>query len=716
MIYLIDDKKKRQETDFGWDEGKFKSLNDLIIPIYTLEEVTNQTDEIFKPGNFVIYHESFLDSTELSDDAIDKREKLEAFADNNEDFNLAIFSGSISSRSKNENVAFVPVAQMYRNLDFLVSADEPLLEILLFGENPQIERELNEKLEQENSKAESEATIVIDNSKVCFIRPQKNNIPDPIEGAKEIPIFNKVSDSDFTGWVNKWLNETKYSHIFIPVSLGQVLSDYNGLRLAAHIRCTQSINQTTRIIIYSFAPVSSLFASPYFDILKTKNVTLIPHRKSSMLTEAVKFVVELKEDELSREMGKLKLDLPLNYEDSHSVANEWAIYRWARCLNIDFEDEFEKIDSVVNHNIYFKYLKTLFPVKDSDQLDVEKLEIKKTNEPKVLFVDDELERGWNELLVQIIFDNGISFDSIGSDFKSLSKDAIFENVLSKVENQDIDIIILDFRLIESDFSAININDVSSIQLIHKIKKLNPGIQILVFSATNKVWNYQAIMEAGADGFLIKEAPVNSVDNTFTINSIKQLVQQLNIAVKRIFLKKLFALLNQIDSNLKSIDYEEGTEFSFFVLGLEKQLKIIFEGLKLIELKRKSTLDIVFLSCYNFLEQFKNDYYLNYVDNQYVLGIEEEEMNEYYPSRDGIVSKGKFIPENRNHKPSWFNTISALFIDYFRICEISDDKLLRLNRIKDKRNNYIHNKKSHFDQNEIIMIVEVIEDITSNMKE
>jgi CheY-like chemotaxis protein len=716
MIYLIDDKKKRQETDFGWDEGKFKSLNDLIIPIYTLEEVTNQTDEIFKPGNFVIYHESFLDSTELSDDAIDKREKLEAFAGNNEDFNLAIFSGSISSRSKNENVAFVPVAQMYRNLDFLVCADEPLLEILLFGENPQIERELNEKLEQENSKAESEATIVIDNSNVCFVRPQKNNIPDPIEGAKEIPIFNKVSDSDFSGWVNKWLNETKYSHIFIPVSLGQVLSDYNGLRLAAHIRCTQSINQTTRIIIYSFAPVSSLLASPYFDILKTKNVTLIPHRKSSMLTEAVKLVEELKEDELSSEMGKLKLDLPLNYEDSHSVANEWAIYRWARCLNIDFEDEFEKIDRVVNHNIYFKYLKTLFPVKESDQLDVEKLEIKNTNEPKVLFVDDELERGWNELLVQIIYDNGISFDSIGSDFKSLSKDAIFENVLAKVENQGIDIVILDFRLIESDFSATNINDVSSIQLIHKIKKLNPGIQILVFSATNKVWNYQAIMEAGADGFLIKEAPVNSVDSTFTVNSIKQLVQQLNIAVKRIFLKKLFALLNQIESNLESIDYEEGTEFSFFVLGLKKQLKIIFEGLKLIELKRKSTLDIVFLSCYNFLEQFKNDYYLNYVDNQYVLGIEEEEMNEYYPSRDGIVSKGKFIPENRNHKPSWFNTISALFIDYFCICGMTDDKVLKLNRIKDKRNNYIHNNKNHFDQNEIIMIVEVIENITSKMKE
>ena len=37
----------------------------------------------------------------------------------------------------------------------------------------------------------------------------------------------------------------------------------------------------------------------------------------------------------------------------------------------------------------------------------------------------------------------------------------------------------------------------------KIKEHNPGIQVIIFSATNKVWNLQALQDAGADGFIYK---------------------------------------------------------------------------------------------------------------------------------------------------------------------------------------------------------------------
>jgi hypothetical protein len=37
---------------------------------------------------------------------------------------------------------------------------------------------------------------------------------------------------------------------FYHYALGNVLSDYNGLRLAAHIRCTSSLNQLSRIFVY----------------------------------------------------------------------------------------------------------------------------------------------------------------------------------------------------------------------------------------------------------------------------------------------------------------------------------------------------------------------------------------------------------------------------------------------------------------------------------
>ena len=716
MIYLIDDKKNRQETDFSWNTERFEIFKDIISPIYTLEDLVELSDEVFRPNNTVIYHESFLNGTELKDEAIEKRMKLENYASSNYDFKLAIFSGSISSRTINENIAYLPVATMYQNLEYLVKKDIPLLKVLLFGEFPEIEKDLSDSLDKSNEISLNEEQIEIENSNVLFIRPQKRNIQSPIKDANEVTLFNKVSDSDLSNKVKDWLNEHKYNLIYVPISFGPVLSDFNGLRLATHIRCTKSLNQTTKIIIYSFTSVSNLFNSPYFNILKTKNTTLITHRKSSMLSEGIKEIDELQIQDLPKELSKLKLDVPLNYEDSHSISNEWAIYRWAECLNIDFEDEFESIYNAVNHNIYFKYLKNIFPLQKSNQLNTENLGIKKIGKPKVLFVDDEVEKGWNELLVQIIYDNGISFESMGSDFKTLTQRKIIEKVLKKITDQNIDIVILDFRLTESDFHTKKSDEITSIKLIHAIKQINPGIQVLVLSATSKVWNYQAIIKSGADGFVIKESPINSVNGSFTAKSIKQLVLQLNDAIERSFLKTIFISLNKIDSNLSSLDYEDKTDYSDFLFGLKNQLKIIFEGAKMIDLSKKSTLDIVFLSCFNFLEQFKHNYYLNFIDNQYVLGIDEIEMNEYYPGKGGIINNGKFIPENSNHKPSWFNTMSSLFIDYFEICYAKDNLIKNLNLIKNNRNDFIHNKKEHFSQENLKLIIDLIFVVTKEMKE
>ena len=41
----------------------------------------------------------------------------------------------------------------------------------------------------------------------------------------------------------------------------------------------------------------------------------------------------LTENEIKFEMEQIHLPVPQNYEDSHSVANEWAIYRWAVATN-----------------------------------------------------------------------------------------------------------------------------------------------------------------------------------------------------------------------------------------------------------------------------------------------------------------------------------------------------------------------------------------------
>jgi hypothetical protein len=56
-------------------------------------------------------------------------------------------------------------------------------------------------------------------------------------------------------------------------------------------------------------------------------------------------------------MSKLDLQVPKDYEDNHSVANEWGVYQMARNANIDISDvtgfDRDKLTS-----LYFKWLIT----------------------------------------------------------------------------------------------------------------------------------------------------------------------------------------------------------------------------------------------------------------------------------------------------------------------------------------------------------------------
>ena len=65
-------------------------------------------------------------------------------------------------------------------------------------------------------------------------------------------------------------------------------------------------------------------------------------------------------EELHNEMRKLKLDIPGNFFDSHSIANIWGMYRLLELEDIDFKS----ISSLNNrrnnlNNLYFKYLQII---------------------------------------------------------------------------------------------------------------------------------------------------------------------------------------------------------------------------------------------------------------------------------------------------------------------------------------------------------------------
>ena len=86
----------------------------------------------------------------------------------------------------------------------------------------------------------------------------------------EIFINNeKPIDQEITRFVTENLLHVEYTNIIIPACFGGILSDFLGLRLATHIRCTSGINQTANIFLYSFTGVQDYFSNECFNILKT---------------------------------------------------------------------------------------------------------------------------------------------------------------------------------------------------------------------------------------------------------------------------------------------------------------------------------------------------------------------------------------------------------------------------------------------------------------
>lgn len=556
MIYLIDDKKTRQK-DFGWTPDKFAQYDSYLIPLYNVDDVSNVGEDIYNEENIILYHESFLDFTSDRDKAVEQRNKLIEKASFITNLSVAFFSGSQSSRSLQKNIAHLPVAIVYQNLEVLIqrySQQSGSLKNLLFGETPEIEEKLNEILAQANSEIETDAAVI--SGKNLFIRPNSRYIQNAIKGTTEKTIFIDVSDEKISEKMQEWLAEDEYDNIFIPLCFGQTLSDYNGLRLATHIRCTETANQLTRIFIYGFVGLDYLINHEYFNIFKTKNVELIGYGKKAFAESANTDFQALKQEEIPQEIAKLKLDPPLNYTDSHSIANEWAIHQWAKTIGCDETDEIEKIFQKVETNLYFKYLISINPISYVDKISPKDLKISFEGEPKVLLVDDEAEKGWKEVFAYIFNDvyqndkeKAIYQDTLEIDFKTINNDDLIPKSIQKIKDDDIDVVVLDFRLNPKDFIGSNPKDITSIQLLKKIKELNPGIQVIIFSATNKVWNLQALQDAGADGFIFKD----SSDTIY--QTIKSLIWQMESSIRKAswlkpFWSKTRSIIYHLDNQRK----------------------------------------------------------------------------------------------------------------------------------------------------------------------
>jgi CheY-like chemotaxis protein len=158
----------------------------------------------------------------------------------------------------------------------------------------------------------------------------------------------------------------------------------------------------------------------------------------------------------------------------------------------------------------------------------------------ILLIDDEVDKGWG-LILKAIF-TGAKFESIptSNNFINDAKGKLKEknNGVSKW-----DLVLLDLRLDEEEDKGQNAfksaSEYSGAKLLEEIKLDNKGIQVIMFTASNKAWNMQELQTMGADGFFIKESPEFNKDSGFSLNNYAGFEKQIRSCFEENYLKFIY---------------------------------------------------------------------------------------------------------------------------------------------------------------------------------
>lgn len=204
--------------------------------------------------------------------------------------------------------------------------------------------------------------------------------------------------------------------------------------------------------------------------------------------------------------------VPSSKTDSrHSIANQWGAVSLAN--NCGYNNE--EIRYEVPNTLYFKYLITKygnrftvnyeFRKKHYSNLINEKGQIDFSNKYgklNILLIDDNAEKGWITFLKLVFPDSIIAKENEWGSGTNL-KHGIY------------DLIFLDWYQKESSDE--------SRKLLKNLKDNHVQTPVIIFTASNKYWTYDEVLNLGADGLYVKESPDYAQDKDLQIENFENFI-------------------------------------------------------------------------------------------------------------------------------------------------------------------------------------------------
>ena len=509
-------------------------------------------------------------------------------------------------------------------------------------------------------------------------------------GAEFIEIPNLKSDYEIHNSVRSLFDEHEIDKLIIEIGIDNLLA----LKIGYHIRLSLDILKDKSLIPIYFISTRSLSSlvinsGIWGHILSTKGIYFSSLDNLNNIKIELDVIEGISISEYKTKFLDIIKILPDEAIGRHSMANIWGAYSLDKAAHTNaLQDSlaFAKRRT----ELYFKYISaskhiSLFSLKQMGYIDVSAPNTIKANNRRILLIDDEADTGW-EVVLKNIFETSTKDDFVIINEKVCDYGSLSAKSRDIIENESFDLFLIDLRLDGvSEESTMDPDKFSGMKVMKKIKSINPGNQVIVFSASNKVWNMKALLDAGADGYYMKESPEFGFSSEFSEQNYLRFKRDVESCFDNDFLKGVFKNLSEIKRHIATISNED------FKNQLLSQTDLFWNMI----IKAKSQTDFAYsyITLYLFFEIINNHFYEHTSEGMWEMKGGNKLLNWQW-SNDEKAYTNTSQQIVSNNPPEWLK-IAGL---YFQLWEQKDSQIVMyIYYLITKRNGFIHNSADILDK-------------------
>jgi len=326
------------------------------------------------------------------------------------------------------------------------------------------------------------------------------------------------------------------------------------LLIAMYIRLSpMELGESTLAPIFF---LSSRNIKPFMKVKDLSQILLTPHvhfepLEREELIEIIQDATPIQKDRFQKDFLDYINIQPGATIGRHSLANQWGASVLSKIILGKEKYSYPELIEA-SKNLYFRYIscKTtsnkILPTSSNEIILLEAIG------KKILLIDDEAQKGWKYVLEKY-FSQAKAFDTIDetvSCFEDFSLDS-----KKKITEGNYDLIFLDLRLNGAvEDKTYDPEAFSGMKVLKKIKSLNKGTQVIMLTASNKAWNLKALLDAGADGYYIKESPEYEFSRDFSLSNFNSLKETITKCLKKTKLRTFYNALNELKGNIVKYNY------------------------------------------------------------------------------------------------------------------------------------------------------------------